>query len=1066
MANNNNNNTNTTTSAIQYGRRLFPSYLDEIAQTTPGRVYAAIPKTANVEDGYRDVTIADLARCANFMAKWIEDKFGKSQNFETITYLGLSDLRGVALFFGAMKTGYKLLLVSPRNPPASNLSLMEQTESSRLLYSAELAPLINPFRAIAPPSYQLDVIPSFLEMLESNPEHYAYDKSFDEARDDPILVLHSSGSTGNIGSPKPITYTHGSFAAHDMQHLLPAPTGRRKRDVSIFEFKDEARIYVIFPFFHVSPTCCPKRIHTIFDTATIVIGPPHIPPHTGLLLAIAQQQKLRGVMIVPAMMEQLLHEPTGHDLYKSVDFVIYGGAPLSPEVANKLAPLLELAEFYGSSETMALPELFKDPADYDYHEFNPNLKFEMQPYDANEGTFEMVMLAKHSDRDTVALCHNVPGEEFYHTKDLFTRHPTKENLWKYFGRKDDILVLANGEKVNPIPLELAVQGDPALNGALLVGNGRNQTALIVEPKEALETNARQELIRTLWPQIEQANKLLPGQGRVAKDKVICASPDRPFERTGKATIIRSLTEKAYQHELESLYSGSSPQNGLAGLSLEATVKTTYEPAKIVSFLRHVFGASSYTAGATIEEGEDFYSYGLDSVQTLEITRNLRHALQAQTSKPTDWITPRVIFQSPTLADLSKLLGGFLNDGIVPDMDESSQSRKNRDVFENAVAQHLDGLDLPSRSVSAGTSSTSTVAILGSTGYLGRYLLATLLRNPTVTRIVCLDRSAEAEERHKPFLAGLGEDFALDKLVYFQIEIGKPLFGLSKSDYDFLGREVDAVVYNSWKLDFGLSLRSFDPFLKASRQLVELAAVSERNMRIIFVSSVSAVGGLAIKSVAPEEPVEDPSAAIPMGYGLSKLAVERILLTANRRYGIPVSIARVGQIGGPSQTGPDHAAVGPWADQPWISAIAVTSKSLGALPTLSNLPLDWLPVDTIAAMLQAYIVRPAEKEAQIYNVVNRHAQSWDMVVDVWKEMLGVCDTIDLAEWVAKLEEIQEPTPDDARRLPALKMLPVYQNFSQASRLSSFATDHAHGVAQVEAPVLSKELLSLWLRDWKL
>ena len=68
---------------------------------------------------------------------------------------------------------------------------MEQTESSKLLYSAELAPLINPFRAIAPPSYQLDVIPSFLEMLESNPEHYAYDKSFDEARDDPILVLHS-----------------------------------------------------------------------------------------------------------------------------------------------------------------------------------------------------------------------------------------------------------------------------------------------------------------------------------------------------------------------------------------------------------------------------------------------------------------------------------------------------------------------------------------------------------------------------------------------------------------------------------------------------------------------------------------------------------------------------------------------------------------------------------------------------------------------------------------------------------------------------------------------------------
>lgn len=97
-----------TTNAIPYGRRLLPSYLDEIAKRNPGRVYAAIPKTAAVEDGYIDVTIADLARCANFMAQWIEEKFGKSQNFETIAYVGLSDLRGVALFFAAVKTGYKV----------------------------------------------------------------------------------------------------------------------------------------------------------------------------------------------------------------------------------------------------------------------------------------------------------------------------------------------------------------------------------------------------------------------------------------------------------------------------------------------------------------------------------------------------------------------------------------------------------------------------------------------------------------------------------------------------------------------------------------------------------------------------------------------------------------------------------------------------------------------------------------------------------------------------------------------------------------------------------------------
>lgn len=242
------------------------------------------------------------------------------------------------------------------------------------------------------------------------------------------------------------------------------------------------------------------------------------------------------------------------DIYNHLEFVVHGGAPLSPEIGALLAPVVNLMEFYGSSETFPLPELFKDPADFHYHEFNPNLKFEMQLYDADEGTYEFVLFAKEADRDTVPLCHNYPGVEVYHTKDLFTRHPTKENLWKYFGRTDDIIVLATGDKVNPVPLELAVQGHPSLSGALLVGNGRNQTALIVEPKQSLEATAREDLLQTLWPYIEQSNASLPGKVRVAQDKIICTAPDRPFARTGKVTIMRGPSEKLYQQELEAIYS--------------------------------------------------------------------------------------------------------------------------------------------------------------------------------------------------------------------------------------------------------------------------------------------------------------------------------------------------------------------------------------------------------------------------------------------------------------------------------------------------------------------------------
>lgn len=93
-----------------YGRRLVPRVLDELAKTDPERVYAAFPKTADVKDGYRDITVVDLARCVNFMANWIENKFGRSDSFETITYIGLSDLKGIVTLLASIKTGYKVSL--------------------------------------------------------------------------------------------------------------------------------------------------------------------------------------------------------------------------------------------------------------------------------------------------------------------------------------------------------------------------------------------------------------------------------------------------------------------------------------------------------------------------------------------------------------------------------------------------------------------------------------------------------------------------------------------------------------------------------------------------------------------------------------------------------------------------------------------------------------------------------------------------------------------------------------------------------------------------------------------
>lgn len=779
-------------------------------------------------------------------------------------------------------------------------------------------------------------------------------------------------------------------------------------------------------------------------------------PDAALLKEVAHQQKLRAIMTVPAILEQLLHDPTGLDLLKGLEFVACAGAPLPGPVGNQIAKVVKMFIFIGSTETFPLPELKKGPEDWQYHEFNPNLKHEMRPY--GDETFELVILADDTSADSCPVYHNIPGENPFFTKDLFTQHPTKPNLFKYYGRRDDILVFANGEKLNPIPLEQHVQGDPLLKGVLLVGNKRVQSALIVEPRESLDEAGRKKLLETLRPRIEEANALVSGQGRVGRGMVLCALPDKPFARTGKGTIVRKLTEAAYEQEIEHLYSASSLEENFVSVGLDATnvTKTVYEKSKIIGFLRQVF-AASFAPASSFGEDEDFFTHGLDSIQTLEITGNLKHNLAKLTSSSIAWISPRTIFQNSTLATLSNVLSEFLNNDIVP---ETNSDTTRALAVSETVARHIE--KLPQRQDScadAGTVPGSSVAIIGSTGYIGSHLLAAFLKNPEISRVYCLNRSEDAAVKQEKSLKDLDLDHAAlsSKVTFFKVELGAPRLGLGQDQWGEIAKTVDSIVYNAWRLDFEIGIRSFEPFLQATRDLVELSAASNNKTRIIFISSTSSVESMALTSVVPEKPVEDPLAAMNTGYGQSKLAAEQILVAANRKSGTPVSVVRIGQVGGSSR--PDAKT---WADQPWISAIIQTSKTLECFPS-PVAPIDWVPVDTVASILHSIALTPAKDEPQVYNIASE-PQSWSLLVDVIRQSTNIKEVVSLPEWVNRLRKISGSGAPDVTRLPAFRLLGFYELLGKGTDSLNFVTEQTRAVSGVELGPIRKELLESWLKSW--
>jgi len=90
------------------GHRLLPVTIDYIAETDPGRVWASIPVSSKLSDGYRDIKYQTFANAIDQAAWFLESTFGRSSDFETVAYIGKSDMRYHILSMAAAKTGYQV----------------------------------------------------------------------------------------------------------------------------------------------------------------------------------------------------------------------------------------------------------------------------------------------------------------------------------------------------------------------------------------------------------------------------------------------------------------------------------------------------------------------------------------------------------------------------------------------------------------------------------------------------------------------------------------------------------------------------------------------------------------------------------------------------------------------------------------------------------------------------------------------------------------------------------------------------------------------------------------------
>jgi hypothetical protein len=193
-----------------------------------------------------------------------------------------------------------------------------------------------------------------------------------------------------------------------------------------------------------------------------------------------------------------------------------------------------------------------DNSDWRYHHFSPKHKgLEFHKY---HGMYEAVLVRSLHDKYN-AIWGSFPDQKEYHTKDLFSKHPTKANHWSYEGRVDDLIVFKNAAKYNPLAFEEQIRSCPLVVAALLIGTGRHQAAALIELREHVhDPEPDYERIKAeLWPTIEAASTIAPKHAIVKRTHILFSNPSKPFMRAGKGTVQRSATLRLYEEEIDELY---------------------------------------------------------------------------------------------------------------------------------------------------------------------------------------------------------------------------------------------------------------------------------------------------------------------------------------------------------------------------------------------------------------------------------------------------------------------------------------------------------------------------------
>jgi thioester reductase-like protein len=290
-----------------------------------------------------------------------------------------------------------------------------------------------------------------------------------------------------------------------------------------------------------------------------------------------------------------------------------------------------------------------------------------------------------------------------------------------------------------------------------------------------------------------------------------------------------------------------------------------------------------------QEDRSLADLGIDSLTLVELIELVRVAMQAHgAAEWTDDIDIRLL-QALSVADLLSLVdapnefGNWLRGSL-------QHAQLEHEVWESKCMRqdaHLEPLHVPELGSSRG--SPREVLLTGATGFLGRFLLLSLLRE-TSCRVHVLVRAASAAlatERLRASLQQAGVlQSILDPLLEGRVDVicgdlSRPHLGLPFEQWTRLAAQVDSVIHNAALVNYVFNYRALKPHnVDSTRELLKFSATEiPKSFNLI---SSTFIFGWTSNCTLCESDCNPEMANLDFGYAQSKWVAEQLVFAAQQQ----------------------------------------------------------------------------------------------------------------------------------------------------------------------------------------